>query len=129
MKINYTLPGYQTEIGSAVGKEVAESFNSPFQDRMRAFAPSQPVSWSELLGLHQTPPDLAQMNPPPGSASRNSSDAAARDRQWRQMLSRHGGFEEVVNSPEPVRRMLSLLENYQKESDALASHTLPGGDH
>lgn len=118
MKINYTLPGYRPE--TDVSRDLVESFDSPFKNRMQAFEQQQPVGWKELLGLDQIPPDPSQIMPPEREGS-GVTHASALRQQWRDFLSRHGGTEEMQNSSEPVRRMLQLLENYQKESDAVFS--------
>ena len=114
MKINYTLPGYRPE--TEVARDLVESFDSPFKNRMQAFEQQQPVGWKELLGLDMMPPDPTQI-PQPESQSGRVPDAALSRQQWRDFLSRHGGAEEFQNSPLPVRRMLDLLRSYQKESD------------
>jgi hypothetical protein len=117
VKINYTLPGYRPE--TDVAKDLVESFDSPFKNRMQAFEARQPVAWQELLGLHMLAPDPTQVSPPAGHGA--VEDAAILRQQWRDMLSRHGVDDELENSPEPVRRMLALLQTYQRESDALFS--------
>ena len=119
MKINYTLPGYRPE--TDVGKDVVESLDSPFKNRMQAFEQRQPVSWKELLGLNLMPPDPSQVAQPQSAYSRVADPAALRQ-QWRDLLNRHGGAEELQNSSEPVRRMLELLQSYQKDSDTVFSH-------
>lgn len=118
MKISYTLPGYQPE--TDVSKDLVESFNAPFKNRMEAFEQQQPVGWKELLGLNQGSPDPSQVAEP-HSQSSGVRDAAAYRQQWRDCLSRHGGADEMENSSEPVRRMLELLKGYQKQSDDLFS--------
>lgn len=118
MKINYTLPGYRPE--TDVSKDLVESFDSPFKDRMQAFAQPQPVGWKELLGLNLMPLDPSQVAQPQSQSS-GVADAALSRQQWRDFLSRHGGTEELQNAPEPVRRMLELLQSYQKESDEVFS--------
>jgi hypothetical protein len=118
LKINYTLPGYRPE--TDVAKDLVESFDSPFKNRMQAFEQQQPVGWKELLGLDQMPPDPSQIAQPEREAG-GVMDASALRQQWRDFLSRHSGREEMQNSSEPVRRMLQLLERYQKESDAVFS--------
>ena len=118
MKINYTLPGYRAE--TDVAKDLVDSFDSPFQNRMQAFEQQQPVGWKELLGLNEMPPDASQVAQPDWESS-EVSDASALRQQWRDFLGRHSGAEELENSSEPVRRMLELLEDYQRESDTLFS--------
>lgn len=118
MKVNYTLPGYRAEVD--VSRDLVESFDSPFKNRMEAFEQQQPVGWKELLGLNQLPPDPSQVAQP-YSQSSGVTDPALLRQQWRDFLSRHGGAEELQNSPEPVRRMLELLQRYQKESDDVFS--------
>ncbi len=118
MKINYTLPGYRPE--TDLGKDLVESFDSPFKSRMQAFEQRQPVGWKELLGLNVMPPDPSQLVQPQ-SGSSGVVDAAVLRQQWRDLMSRHGGEHELQSSPEPVRRMLELLESYQRESDGLFS--------
>jgi hypothetical protein len=118
LKINYTLPGYRPE--TDVARDLVESLDSPFKNRMQAFEQRPPVSWKELLGLNLMPPDPSQVAHPQSSYSR-VVDAAALRQQWRDLLTRHGGAEELQDSSEPVRRMLELLQTYQKESDALFS--------
>ncbi len=124
MKINYTLPGYQPETDAA--KDLVDSFDSPFKNRMQAFERRQSVSWRDLLGLNQMPPDPAQI-PAPESSSVETATAAILRQQWRELLSRHSGRGAMKNTPVPVRRMLSLLERYQKEADHLFSYTLSEG--
>lgn len=119
MKINYTLPGYRAE--TDVAKDLVESFDSPFKNRMQAFEQQQPVGWKELLGLNQMPPDPSQVAQPQGESS-GVTDASTLRQQWRDFLSRHSGAEEMRNSSEPVRRMLELLESYQRESDSIFAH-------
>jgi len=118
LRINYTLPGYRPE--TDVAKDLVESFDSPFKNRMQAFEQQQPVGWKELLGLDLMAPDSSQVAQPQ-PAPRGAADAAALRQQWRDLLSRHGEAEEFQNSPEPVRRMLELLERYQRESDRVFS--------
>ena len=118
MKVNYTLPGYRPEID--VSKDMVESFDSPFKNRMEAFEQRQPVGWKELLGLNHLPPDPSQVAQPQ-SRSAGVVDASVLRQQWRDFMTRHGSTEELQNSSEPVRRMLDLLRNYQKESDDLFS--------
>jgi hypothetical protein len=118
LKINYTLPGYQPETN--VARDLVESFDSPFKNRMQAFEQQQTVGWKELLGLNLMPPDPAQVAQPQSQSS-GVADAAISRQQWRDFFSRHGGAEELQNSPEPVRRMLELLQSYQKESDDVFS--------
>lgn len=118
MKIDYTLPGYKPEVD--VSKDLVESFDSPFQNRMQAFEQQQPVGWKELLGLNQLPPDPSQIAQPQ-SPSAGVTDASLLRRQWSDCLSRHNGADELKNSPEPVRRMVELLQSYQRESDELFS--------
>jgi hypothetical protein len=118
LKINYTLPGYRPE--TDVAKDLVESFDLPFRNRMQAFEQRQPVSWKELLGLDLMPPDASQVAQPQSEAS-GIADAAALRQQWRDFLIKHGGAEELQNSSEPVRRMLELLESYQRESDSMFS--------
>jgi hypothetical protein len=118
LKINYTLPGYQPE--TDVSRDLVESFDSPFKNRMQAFEQQQPVGWKELLGLNLMPPDPSQVAQPQSQSS-GFVDAAVLRQQWRDFMSRHGGAEELQNSPEPVRRMLELLESYQKDSDDVFS--------
>ena len=121
MKINYTLPGYRPETG--VGNDVVELFDSPFKNRMEAFERRQPIAWRELLGLNRKASDPSQIAQPE-SAFGESPDATSVRQQWRALLRRHGGFDEWRSSPAPVRRMLALLESYQKESDRLFSRGL-----
>ncbi len=118
MRINYTLPGYRPE--TDVAKDFIESFDSPFKNRMQAFEQQQPVGWKELLGLDLMAPDPSQVAQPQPPSS-GAADAAVLRQQWRDLLSRHGGAEEFQNSSEPVRRMLELLERYQRESDGVFS--------
>ncbi|MBV8072911.1 MAG: hypothetical protein JO270_23615 [Acidobacteriaceae bacterium] len=118
MKVNYTLPGYQPEVD--VSRDIVESFDSPFKNRMEAFERQQPVGWKELLGLDQTPPDPSQVAQPESQSS-GVADAALLRQQWQDFLGRHGGIEELQNSPEPVRRMLQLLQSYKKDSDDVFS--------
>ena len=118
MRINYTLPGFRPE--TDVAKDLVDSFDSPFKNRMQAFEQRQPVGWKELLGLNATPPDPAQVAQPQSAYSRVSDPATLRQ-QWRAFLSRHGGPEELQSSSGPVRRMLELLQSYQREADALFS--------
>ena len=125
MKINYTLPGYQPETG--VGNNLVELFDSPFKNRMHVFERRQPVDWRELLGINRTAPDPSQIAQPE-SASGESPDATSVGQQWRALLRRHGGLDELRNSPMPVRRMLALLESYEKESDILFSRGLSEGE-
>jgi hypothetical protein len=124
VKVNYTLPGHQPEVD--VGKDLVESFDAPFKSRLQAFERRQPVAWRELLGLNRTPPDPSQVPPLPDSGQ--MADAAALRQQWRELVSRHGGFSEWQSSPEPVRRMMTLLESYQKQADQLFSRGLSGGE-
>ena len=119
MKVNYTLFGYRPEVD--VSRDLVESFDSPFKNRMEAFQQQQPVGWKELLGLNQAPPDTSRVAQPQ-SQSGGVTDAALLRQQWRNVLSRHGAAEELQNSPEPIRRMLELLQTYQKESDDVFSH-------
>ena len=118
MKINYTLPGYGPETDA--GSDLVESFDSPFRNRMQAFEQQQPVSWKELLGVNQMPPDSSQVAQP-HSRSSGVADAVLLRQQWRDFLNRHAGPEEIQTSAEPVRRMLELLHTYQKESDEMFS--------
>ncbi len=118
MKVNYTLPGYRPEVD--VSRDLVESFDSPFKNRMEAFEQQQAVGWKELLGLNQPPPDPSQVAQP-HSQSSGVTDAALLRQQWRDCLSRHGGAVELQDSPEPVRRMLELLQSYQKECDDIFS--------
>lgn len=118
MKVNYTLPGYRPEVD--VSRDLVESFDSPFKNRMEAFEQRQPVGWKELLGLNRLPPDPSQIAQPQSQWS-GITDAAILRQQWREFLNRHGGPEELQNSPEPVRRMLELLQSYQKGSDRVFS--------
>jgi hypothetical protein len=103
-----------------VGKDLVESFDSPFRNRMQAFEQREPVGWKELLGLTLMPVDPSQLAPPE-RGSNGIMDAAALRQQWRDLMSRHGGDDELQSSSEPVRRMLGLLESYQRESDGLFS--------
>jgi hypothetical protein len=118
LKVNYTLPGYRPEVD--VSRDLVESFDSPFKNRMEAFEQSQAVGWKELLGVDRMPPDPSQVAPPESQRS-GVADAALLRQQWREFLSRHGGPEELQNSPEPVRRMLELLQRYQTGSDQVFS--------
>ena len=122
MKINYTLPGYQPEIDGT--SEVTESFDSPFQNRMRAFERRQPVAWRDLLGLNQTPPDPGQVGAPPSESAGPATEPEMIRQQWRQLLSKHGGSEELQNTAAPVRRMLGVLQQHQTESEKLVSRSL-----
>lgn len=116
MKINYTLPGLVPE--TDVGKEIVESFDSPFKNRMEAFERKQPVAWRDLLGLNRQAPDPSQVAAPPPS---NSSEAAAIRQQWRDLLGRHASADSLQGAAPPVQRMMRLLATYQKESDRLFS--------
>jgi hypothetical protein len=118
LKINYTLPGYRPEVD--VSRDLVESFDSPFKNRMEAFEQQQPVGWKELLGLNQMPPDASQAGQPQSQGG-GVADPARLRQQWRDVLSRHRSAEELQNSPEPVRRMLQLLHTYQKDSDDVFS--------
>lgn len=118
MKINYTLPGYRPE--TDVARDMVESFDSPFKNRMQAFEQQQPVEWKDLLGLNQMPPDPSQLVQPQWESG-GVTDTSALRQEWRDILSRHGGTEEMQNSSEPVRRMLQLLESYQREADGVFS--------
>lgn len=126
MKVNYTLPGYRSEVD--VSRDLVESLDSPFKNRMAAFGQQQPVGWRELLGLNQAPPDLAEVARP-HSQSSEVTDAAILRQQWRDFLSRHGDPEELRNSPEPVRRMLELLQMHQKDSDDVFSRGMAEAQH
>lgn len=95
---------------------------------MAAFGQQQPVGWRELLGLNQAPPDLAEVARP-HSQSSEVTDAAILRQQWRDFLSRHGDPEELRNSPEPVRRMLELLQMHQKDSDDVFSRGMAEAQH
>ncbi|HEX4772170.1 MAG TPA: hypothetical protein VH351_15145 [Bryobacteraceae bacterium] len=121
MKVNYTLPGYRPEVD--VSRDLVESFDSPFKNRMEAFEQQQPVGWKELLGLDQMPPDPSQIAQPDSQSSAVADPALLRQ-QWRDLLSRHGTAEELQNSPEPVRRMLELLQAQQQESDDVFSRSV-----
>ncbi len=121
MKINYTLPGFQPE--NDVSKDLVGSFDSPFKNRMQAFERRQPVAWRDLLGLNQTPPDPSHIAPPetqPGSVSQS----AALRQQWRELLGRHAGAAEMASAPPAAQRMLTLLQQYQKDSDGMFSRGL-----
>lgn len=126
MKIDYTLPGFEPE--TELAKGVAESFNSPFQNRIRSFERRQPVAWRDLLGLSETPPDPAQLPAPPRSQTNEVSDPAIQRQQWHDLLSQHSGFEEMLNSPAAVRRMMAVLNSHQKEADNLFSRGLSEGE-
>jgi hypothetical protein len=121
LKVNYTLPGYRPEVD--VSRDLVESFDSPFKNRMEAFEQQQPVGWKELLGLDQMPPDPSQIAQPDSQSSAVADPALLRQ-QWRDLLSRHGTAEELQNSPEPVRRMLELLQAQQQESDDVFSRSV-----
>ena len=90
---------------------------------MEAFEQQQPVGWKELLGLNQLPLDPSEVAQPQAQSG-GVAHAALLRQQWRDLLGRHGGAEELQNSPEPVRRMLELLESYQKEADGVFSRGL-----
>lgn len=122
MKINYTLPGYQPELEGT--SEVTESFDSPFQNRMRVFERRQPVAWRDLLGLNQTPPDPGQVGAPPSNSAGPATEPEMIRQQWRQLLSRHSGSENSQSTAAPVRRMLGVLRQYQVESEKLVSRSL-----
>jgi hypothetical protein len=122
VRINYTLPGYQPETDAT--NQVTDSFDSPFQNRMRAFERREPVAWRDLFGLNKTPADPGQVGPPPRSKASETADLAIIRQQWRQLLGRHSGHADLQNAAPPVRRMLGLLQRQQEESDKLISRGL-----
>lgn len=128
MRVQYTLPGLQPRQLNQV-----ESVSTPasFKSRVRRLSQVLPRGWKQLLRLDLTPAGLEFIGPPPSAEGLERFDAETQRQLWREMLDRQtrlydegDGSEEVSEAQQKVRRMLSLLLNYQMLEDQVASRQL-----
>jgi hypothetical protein len=128
MRVQYTLPGLQPR-----HLNLAETMATPpsFKSRVRRLSQVLPRGWKQLLRLDVTPAGLEFIGPPPPAEGLEMLDAETHRQRWRELLDRQtrlyeesDGSEEVSEAKQKVRRMLSLLLNYQMLEDQVVSRQL-----
>lgn len=128
MRVDYTLPALQPEVGLEA-QEISPEGGQSFQQLIRAENVALPTTVDQTLRLDARPYTGTYIGPPPRPRTLGVMDAESQRQSWQGMLRKHsqssGNLTRVgMGRGQPVHNMLQMLQEMQQMEDSIVSQAV-----